>query len=59
MSVKSYGVCKHSNNLTNYFLNNSFYEVLNTNEVFTLDLDGAAHTIGERMSTAASPLHLA
>lgn len=32
------GVNKHDNNFSNYVLNISFHEVLNTNEMFTLDV---------------------
>lgn len=39
------GVDKHTNNFSNYVLNISFYEGLNTDVVFTLDGDIPVHSI--------------
>lgn len=43
--TSNYGVDKHNNNFLNYVLNMSLYEVVNTNEVSTLDVDDRVYMV--------------
>lgn len=43
--TSNHGVDEHNNNSTDYVLNKSFYQVLNTNDVFTLEVEVRVHTV--------------